>query len=190
MVAAYLSVLSNCYCCLFILTLVLHLLKMSLYCLFAEPKASILGDSDVFMDVGSSLNLTCVVSNVNAMLKFIIWNHKNKVWGSGSCALHMSHHDIFNQKMLCAPTALHNYYSMGICFILSNHIFCFRRLITIPTREGFECRPTLETWTTLAAVWPFCQHSLRTAENTLANRQRRKLPASPFTSSMVRYSYS
>ena len=38
-----------------------------------------MGDSDVFMDVGSSLNLTCVVSNVNAMLKFIIWNHKNKV---------------------------------------------------------------------------------------------------------------
>jgi len=43
-----------------------------------KPKATILGDSDVFMDVGSSLNLTCVVSNVNAMLKFIIWNHKNK----------------------------------------------------------------------------------------------------------------
>ena len=45
----------------------------------AEPKAAILGDSDVFMDVGSSLNLTCVVSNVNARLKFIIWNHENKV---------------------------------------------------------------------------------------------------------------
>ena len=43
------------------------------------PKATILGDSDVFMDVGSSLNLTCVVTNANARLMFIIWKHRNKV---------------------------------------------------------------------------------------------------------------
>ena len=75
MVAAYLSCLIVIVCSF--LTLVVSFTEN--FSLFAEPKASILGDSDVFMDVGSSLNLTCVVSNVNAMLKFIIWNHKNKV---------------------------------------------------------------------------------------------------------------
>lgn len=40
-----------------------------------EPIATIMGDSNVFMDVGSVLNLTCVVKHASSKPAFIIWRH-------------------------------------------------------------------------------------------------------------------
>ncbi|XP_059091316.1 uncharacterized protein LOC131886883 isoform X2 [Tigriopus californicus] len=42
------------------------------------PKARILGDSDVFMDVGSILNLTCVVEKTHEKPAFMLWYHGDK----------------------------------------------------------------------------------------------------------------
>lgn len=42
------------------------------------PKARILGDSDVFMDVGSVLNLTCVVEKTHEKPAFMLWYHGDK----------------------------------------------------------------------------------------------------------------
>lgn len=47
----------------------------------AEPVARILGDSEVFIDVGSVLNLTCVVDDSPEKPAFILWFHGDQVNG-------------------------------------------------------------------------------------------------------------
>ena len=43
------------------------------------PTSRILGDSEVFIDVGSMLNLTCEVDNGFEEPAFILWFHGDKV---------------------------------------------------------------------------------------------------------------
>ena len=46
---------------------------------FAVPTSKILGDSEVFIDVGSMLNLTCEVDNGFEEPAFILWFHGDEV---------------------------------------------------------------------------------------------------------------
>ena len=43
------------------------------------PTSRVLGDSEVFIDVGSMLNLTCEVDNGYEEPAFILWFHGDKV---------------------------------------------------------------------------------------------------------------
>lgn len=44
-----------------------------------EPSTQILGDADIFVDEGSTLNVTCVVSTRNKAPDFIFWTNQGKI---------------------------------------------------------------------------------------------------------------
>lgn len=48
------------------------------------PTAELLGDGDVFLDNGSTLNLTCVVHFSPSAPEFILWYHRDKLVNYGS----------------------------------------------------------------------------------------------------------
>lgn len=60
-----------------------------------QPMAAILGNSNVFIESGSVLNLTCVVKHAISKPAFIIWRHGTKV--SLFCAI------TFTLSLLCNP---------------------------------------------------------------------------------------
>lgn len=46
---------------------------------FAEPSAEIIGSKDVYIDRGSTINLTCIIHNSPEPPAYIFWNHNNAV---------------------------------------------------------------------------------------------------------------
>lgn len=48
-------------------------------CYFAEPSTEIIGAPDLYIESGSTINLTCVVNNSPEPPAFIFWNHNNAV---------------------------------------------------------------------------------------------------------------
>lgn len=46
---------------------------------FAEPSTEIIGAPDLYIESGSTINLTCVVHNSPEPPAFIFWNHNNAV---------------------------------------------------------------------------------------------------------------
>ena len=47
--------------------------------IISDPKTDILGSSEVFLSKGSTLNLTCVITQGPSKQPFIIWTHNSKV---------------------------------------------------------------------------------------------------------------
>lgn len=47
--------------------------------IYAEPVATILGGSDLFVDKGSTINLTCTIRFGPELPGHIFWQHENKV---------------------------------------------------------------------------------------------------------------
>jgi hypothetical protein len=47
--------------------------------LFSEPSTEIIGAPDLYIESGSTINLTCVVHNSPEPPAFIFWNHNNAV---------------------------------------------------------------------------------------------------------------
>lgn len=47
--------------------------------LFIEPSTEIIGAPDLYIESGSTINLTCVVNNSPEPPAFIFWNHNNAV---------------------------------------------------------------------------------------------------------------
>jgi hypothetical protein len=45
----------------------------------AEPSTEIIGGPDLYIESGSTINLTCVVHNSPEPPAFIFWNHNNAV---------------------------------------------------------------------------------------------------------------
>ena len=50
--------------------------SMMMYALLSVPTARILGKPEMFVDVGSTINITCVVENAPGNVR---WMHKEKV---------------------------------------------------------------------------------------------------------------
>lgn len=46
---------------------------------FVEPSTEIIGAPDLYIESGSTINLTCVVHNSPEPPAFIFWNHNNAV---------------------------------------------------------------------------------------------------------------
>ena len=63
------------------------------------PTSRILGDSEVFIDVGSMLNLTCEVDNGFEEPAFILWFHGDKV-------LYYGTPNSINAPLHCAPATI------------------------------------------------------------------------------------
>lgn len=56
------------------------ILLLSLFPLFSvEPSTEIIGAPDLYIESGSTINLTCVVHNSPEPPAFIFWNHNNAV---------------------------------------------------------------------------------------------------------------
>lgn len=47
--------------------------------LFAEPSTEIIGAPDLYIESGSTINLTCVILNSPEPPAYIFWNHNNAV---------------------------------------------------------------------------------------------------------------
>lgn len=60
---------------------VIYVLKPNsfLFCYFTEPSTEIIGAPDLYIESGSTINLTCVVNNSPEPPAFIFWNHNNAV---------------------------------------------------------------------------------------------------------------
>lgn len=50
-----------------------------LFLLFAEPTTQIIGGPDLYIESGSTINLTCVIENSPEPPAYIFWNHNNAV---------------------------------------------------------------------------------------------------------------
>lgn len=59
-----------------------------LFHLFAEPSTEIISGPDLYIESGSTINLTCVVYNSPEPPAYIFWNHNNAV----SAQLYTCHH--------------------------------------------------------------------------------------------------
>lgn len=46
---------------------------------FSEPTAKILGGPDLYVDKGSTINLTCVIGMDPEAPRYILWYHEDKV---------------------------------------------------------------------------------------------------------------
>jgi len=46
---------------------------------FAEPSTEIIGAPDLYIESGSTINLTCVILNSPEPPAYIFWNHNNAV---------------------------------------------------------------------------------------------------------------
>lgn len=60
---------------------VIYVLKPNsfLFYYFTEPSTEIIGAPDLYIESGSTINLTCVVNNSPEPPAFIFWNHNNAV---------------------------------------------------------------------------------------------------------------
>lgn len=47
--------------------------------LFSEPRTDIIGGPEIFIDRGSTINLTCIVLHSPEPPSYIFWNHNNAV---------------------------------------------------------------------------------------------------------------
>lgn len=75
----------NMYSCYFflvfpsLLLMLILLLFFFCYYIFIEPSTEIIGAPDLYIESGSTINLTCVVNNSPEPPAFIFWNHNNAV---------------------------------------------------------------------------------------------------------------
>lgn len=54
-------------------------LKLSSYHRISEPRSEILGGPELFVDNGSTINLTCLVEFAAEIPTAVQWSHENKV---------------------------------------------------------------------------------------------------------------
>lgn len=70
-----------------LLSLLLPFIRQSVYCgnnihfgnTLTEPVTTILGGPDLYIDIGSTINLTCIVRHLPEPPSAILWSHKNQV---------------------------------------------------------------------------------------------------------------
>lgn len=44
-----------------------------------EPITTVLGGPDLYINAGSTINLTCIVQNLPIPPSFVVWTHNNEV---------------------------------------------------------------------------------------------------------------
>jgi len=54
-------------------------LTRALFFVFAEPRTEIVGAPDLFIDWGSTINLTCVIHVTPEPPAFVFWDHNETV---------------------------------------------------------------------------------------------------------------
>jgi len=52
--------------------------------LFSEPKTTIIGNEELYIEAGSTINLTCTIQTGPSTETLIYWNYNGKVKYSGS----------------------------------------------------------------------------------------------------------
>lgn len=59
--------------------LLLHFISLSAFLSFPEPSTEIIGAPDLYIESGSTINLTCVILYSPEPPAYIFWNHNNAV---------------------------------------------------------------------------------------------------------------
>ena len=57
---------------------------------FAVPIAMILGSPEIYLDVGSTINLTCIIKHTPMPPADVQWKHNNKVKSGDEYSLNLS----------------------------------------------------------------------------------------------------
>ena len=78
---------------------------------FPEPSTEIIGGPDLYIESGSTINLTCVIHNSPEPPAYIFWNHNNAVSGTfnrllNDCSMHENCMRMQDNDMLPKPNRI------------------------------------------------------------------------------------